>query len=241
MEFISFQLKGRTGHFLKAEGGANALSYPYPPRTVILGLLGAVLGLEKDEPQIKLEPALIAISGKLPVTFWHRIKLRKEDPEYLPLTIKKTQKPSSKGKDSKATLILQEWLFEPEYTVWVSIPEPYYSKLSKRLEHRRWHFQPCMGLSEMIADINYNGIAETVSLDKDTHNINTVFPDNCGELDYDAMFEKELSINAMLMPKSVTQDRVFTHAKYYMERDARPVPVCTDKAFQWKDKIIVCL
>ncbi|QTA80759.1 CRISPR-associated protein Cas5 domain-containing protein [Desulfonema limicola] len=241
MEFISFQLKGRTGHFLKAEGGASALSYPFPPRTVILGLLGAVLGLAKDEPQIRLEPASIAVSGKLPTTFWHKVKLRKEDPEYLSISIKKTQKASASGKDSRATLILQEWLFEPEYTLWVSIPEPYHSEISKRLEHRQWHFQPCMGLSEMMADLLYKGKAEAELLKGNTYNINTVFPRNCGEPDFETMFEQELSINSMRMPRSVTTDRVFAHAEYYMERDARPVPVKTDKAYQWKNQVIVCL
>ena len=118
MKLISFQLKGRFAHFLRAEASASALSYPFPPRTVILGILGAVLGLAKDEPQAVLEPADIAVSGLIPNTHWHRAKFRKDPPAPLPRVIKKTQAAPKATKPEKATLILQEWLFNPAYTIW---------------------------------------------------------------------------------------------------------------------------
>jgi CRISPR-associated protein Cas5h len=241
MDFIAFQLQGRFGHFLKAEAGASALSYPAPPRTVIIGLLGAVLGMPKDSPQVELEPASIAVSGELPTTFWHRIKLRKEEPEYLLRTIKKSQKASAKGKDSKATLILQEWLFNPRYTVWAALPEPWHTQLAQRLEHKKWYFQPCLGLSEMSADLVFKGRGEAVPLPDAVHRINTVLPQNCGDLDTDTMFADQLAVNMMRMPRRVTPERVFSHANYLMECNARPVPVKTAQALQWRDKVIVCL
>lgn len=242
MDFISFRLSGKVGHFLRAEAGASALSYPIPPRTVILGLLGAVLGISKDEPQVKLEPCFIAVSGKQPTTFWHRIKMRKEEPEYLPKMIKKKKvKGKDSGKSSMATLILQEWLFEPEYIIWVSLPEPFHQELNCRLQKRRWYFQPCMGLSEMMADLNYIGKREAVPLYKGIHQVCTVFPMSLGTPDFETLYEKKLSLNSIRMPYSITSDRVFSLRDYYMERDSSPVPVDTDKAFQWKENIIVCL
>ena len=241
MEFVAFRLKGRIGHFLKAEAGASALSYPIPPRTAVMGLLGAVLGLAKDKPQVELQSAAIAVSGKLPQTFWHRVKLRKEDPEYLSLTIKRNQKLSQKGKAYKATLILQEWLFEPEYTVWASLPQPYHDELANRLKERRWHFQPCLGISEMSAELKFIANSPGKQLPEATHLVNSIFPKDCGEMDVDSMYEANLSVNSMRMPRSVSPDRVFSHAQYFMERNARPVPVKTSKSFQWQDEVIVCL
>ena len=153
MELINFRLSGRFAHFLRAEASASALSYPVPPRTIILGIMGAVLGLSKDEPQVVLEPANIAISGRLPKIHWHRAKFRKDPPATLPYIVRKIQKSDRNTAPEKATLILQEWLFNPIYTVWVSIPAPYHAKLEKRLRERQWHFTPSLGLSEMIADI----------------------------------------------------------------------------------------
>ncbi len=241
MKLISFQLSGQYGHFLRAEGGASAPSYPVPPRTVILGLIGAVLGLEKDRPQQVLEPAHIAISGKLPKTHWHKAKLRKDPPASLPLTVKKNQKKSAKPAPEKATLIAQEWLFRPDYRAWVSIPAPYFPDLEKRLAERTWHFQPCLGLSEMMADLNYLESGEASSLPEGFYKVNSIFPQEDGELDLEKIFDQDLVVHSLRMPQKVTPDRVFSHAPYFMERDASPLPVKTGKAFESNDNILIFL
>ena len=92
MPVLSFRWFAKYGHFLRAEANVSALSYPIPPRTAVLGLLGAILGLEKDQLPEILGNAQVAIGGTLPSRFWHRIKLRKDPPTALPRIIKKGQK-----------------------------------------------------------------------------------------------------------------------------------------------------
>ena len=241
MELINLQLRGRFAHFLRAEASASALSYPVPPRTVIMGILGAVLGIHKDEPQIVLEPANIAISGRLPKTHWHRAKLRKDPPALLPRVIRKTQKSDRNTTPEKATLILQEWLFNPSYTVWVSIPGPYHDELKNRLNKRQWHFTPSLGLSEMLADIEYLGINEGMRLPKNTYDTQSVFQENAGVLEMNQIFERELALHSLQMPRSVTPYRVFSHCTYFVERDGRSVPVETDQAYRVGDKTVMFL
>lgn len=241
MKLISFQLSGRYGHFLKAEGAASALSYPVPPRTVILGIMGAVLGLSKDEPQMLLEPAHIALCGKIPETHWHRVKLRKDPPVSLPLVVYRKQKENAKSAPEKPTLLLQEWLFKPDYTVWVSMPEPYLSDLEKRLAERRWHFQPSLGLSEMMAELKHLTSGEAMALPEGKYPITNVFSPNDAELNMDNVFEHNLAIHALRMPRSLTCDRVFSHAPYYLERNARTVYVKTEKAFSFENEVLMFL
>lgn len=241
MELISFQIKGYFAHFLRAEASASALSYPVPPRTVILGILGAVLGLSKDEPQVVLEPANIAIRGKVPKTHWHKAKLRKDPPAPLHQVIKKTQKVRENPVPEKATLILQEWLIKPDYTVWVSVPEPYNKQLKERLEQKKWYFTPSLGLSEMMADIEYLGLNICSPLPKGIYDIQSVFPRNAGALDMEQIFEKGLVIYSLQMPRSVTPDRVFSHCSYFVERDARSIPVNTEQAYKVEDNVLMFL
>src|SRR6266581_3122980 len=63
MRVVSFRYWGRVGHFLRAEMNASALSYPVPPRTVLLGLLGNVLGMVKDQAPLVLAEAMIAVGA----------------------------------------------------------------------------------------------------------------------------------------------------------------------------------
>ena len=241
MKLISFRLSGRFGHFLRAEGGASAASYPVPPRTVILGIIGAVLGLPKDQPQVVLEPAHIAISGKLPQTHWHKAKFRQDSIEHLSYCVNKNQKGRKQVAIEMPKLIAQEWLFNPNYKVWVSIPEPYFIDLEQRLIERRWYFPPSLGLSEMMAELAYLKSEHATPLPMGAYPINTLFLQECATLDIDNIFRYELVLHSFRMPRAVTPERVFSHRDYFMERDARPVPVETDQAFKTSDEILMFL
>lgn len=239
MNIVCFRISGRFGHFLRAEANASAPSYPLPPRTALLGLMGAVLGLEKDEPQSLLEPAHVAIAGQLSQTHWHTAKLRKDPPATLPRSMKRGQGGSSTTKPEKATLIAQEWLFNPSFLVWASLPEPFQNELSLRLESRRWYFQPCLGITEHLADLSFVSSLKGSKIPAGTHEIDSVFPRSAGEVDVDIIFERKLVIQALRLPRQITADRVFGHADYFMERNARPVPVKTAEAVQAGKKKII--
>jgi len=241
MELLHFRLYGKFAHFLRAEASASAFSYPVPPRTVILGILGAVLGLSKDDPQVALEPSNIALSGIIPGTHWHKVKLRKDPPQPLAWTVKKSQNIDRTTAPEKASLILQEWLFQPEYHVWVSLPDPYHNELNDRLQKKKWHYSPSLGLSEMSAELEYISTLESSILPEGIYEISTVFQRDEVELELNRVFDLQLALHAIRMPQTVTQDRVFSHCAYFLERDARPVPVKTGLAYQAADQIIMFL
>jgi CRISPR-associated protein Cas5h len=241
MNIIRFRIQGRFGHFLRAEANASAPTYPVPPRTALLGLIGAVLGFPKDTPQTELEPAWIALSGSIPRTHWHKAKLRKDPPEALSWLVKRTQKLDKQTKPEKATLIAQEWLMNPAFQVWAALAEPYHSELESRLRERRWHFQPSLGLSELMADLAWEETSEAKNLPEGIYHVSTVFLRESGNLDMDTIFKEQLVLHALRMPRAVTPDRVFSHAAYYLERDARSVPLHTANAFKAGDAVIMFL
>ncbi|KFD40529.1 CRISPR-associated protein Cas5 [Peptococcaceae bacterium SCADC1_2_3] len=241
MKLINFRLHGRFGHFLRADAGASALSYPVPPRTVIMGIIGAVLGLAKDQPQEFLEPMHVAVAGSIPVTHWHKAKLRKDPPESLPWMVKSTQKQDRNTGPEKATLITQEWLLNPSYEIWAALPEPYQGKLEARLREHRWHFQPSLGLSEMMTDLEYTGTIETEKLPEGTYSVETVIRQENIQLDIENVYQGKLAINLLRMPRTVTPERVFSHARYLLEKGGRPVAVRTGEAYLAGKKVLMFL
>lgn len=240
-ELISFQLSGRFGHFLRAEAGASALSYPIPPRTVILGLIGAVLGLTKDSPQVILEPFQVALAGKVPQEFWHKAKLRKDPPELLPHVIKRSQTEEKTTKPERATLIAQEWLFNPSYTLWVSLPKRYQEEFERRIRERQWYYQPSLGLSEMMADIQYLGNMPAKPLPSGLYDVSSVIRQGKGEVHVPEILERKLALHLLRMPRAVTSERVFTHDAYILEKDERPIPVQTSEGYEVGGKVIMFL
>jgi CRISPR-associated protein Cas5h len=229
VKLIAFRFRGRLGHFLRAEANASAPSYPLPPRTALLGLLGAVLGLEKDQPQESLAGARLAVGGRIPDSQWHVVKLRKDPPPPLPFRVKKTDKGSSAAQDP--TLIRQQWLWKPDFRVHAALPGAYHDELAQRLRQRRWHFSPCLGLSEMGAELVLEAELEGERLPAGLHRIESAVREDAGEL-HESAFAEGLALRTERLPCGVTPERVFTHARCYIERDGRPIPFVTDQAWQ---------
>ena len=233
---VVLEYGGRFGHFLRAEASVSALSYPVPPRTALLGMLGAVLGLSKDTPQVELKDAMIAVGGRIPQTHWHRVKLRKDPPTALPWRVKAGAKGSSAPE--KATLIKQEWLFNPRYKVTACLPEVHHQELVSRLQERRWHYTPSMGLSEMVAQLKFieEGIASSLPAGSEIL-CSSVARQYVATLNGRRTLEvsgaaEPLAILPLRMPREVTEDRVFTHAEYMIERSGLPMPLHADEAYE---------
>lgn len=230
---VVFRYRAKYGHFLRAEASVSALTYPVPPRTALLGMIGAVLGLDKDTPQTELKDSQIAVGGPIPRRHWHRVKLRKDPPAPLSMKVKKGAKGTSAPE--KATLIKQEWLFEPDYEVTVSLPGEHHREFADRLRERRWHYSPCMGLSEMIADLRFvsEGTASPLPAGSEVACRGVVRRSGAtvhGRRTVEA--GEPLAILPQRMPREVTPERVFTHEDYLIERSGLPIPLTADNAWQ---------
>ncbi|BBL80795.1 type I-B CRISPR-associated protein Cas5 [Rubrobacter xylanophilus] len=66
---IVFDLCGAYGMFRKFYTNSSSLSYPFPPRTTVAGLIAGMMGYERDEyaEDLGLERCHIALSVRVPV------------------------------------------------------------------------------------------------------------------------------------------------------------------------------
>ncbi len=66
---LVFDLVGPMAHFRKFYTNSSSLSYPLPPRTVLMGLIAALLGYERDTyyEELGLERARIGVALRTPV------------------------------------------------------------------------------------------------------------------------------------------------------------------------------
>ena len=239
MKVAIFEYSGRFAHFLRAEATANALTYPFPPRTVLLGLAGAILGLRKDSAQEILGDAEFGAAGAIPKRFWHKANMRKNLPAPLGYRVKKSEKGTQK--DEKNTRIPQEMLWNPRFRIFASLPESHHAEFATRLVQRRWHFSPCLGLSELLANLIWLADEEASQLPAAVHEITSAVSLERAELDASSAYSMNLAIQKLRMPRNVSIDRVFSHANYLLERDGKPIPVKTENAWQVGSERIVFL
>ncbi len=67
MKIITFDLEGFMAHFRKFYTNSSSLSYQIPPRTVILGIVGGILGYSYEKAVEKLRNSYISVKINLPL------------------------------------------------------------------------------------------------------------------------------------------------------------------------------
>jgi len=66
-EVVVCDLRGKFGHFRRFYTNSSSLSYPIPPPTVVRGIVGAALGLERHEYAVRLADLRMGIGVRQPL------------------------------------------------------------------------------------------------------------------------------------------------------------------------------
>jgi CRISPR-associated protein Cas5h len=162
--------------FKRNDSNEFALTYNFPPKTQLLGLFGAILGLSgysKDTPKPefyeKLKDLKIAIQ---PLD---------ENKQSIKAPPKKTVIAYNNyhGYGSMETggilQIKEQILIEPCFKIFVTGKGEYYNKLKKKLEDGEYFYTPYFGKNEFLAFVQYEGEKNCVKTTTGTINISSVF------------------------------------------------------------------
>jgi CRISPR-associated protein Cas5h len=160
-EFVIFDVASDLAHFRRQYAITTALTYPVPPRTALCGLVGAVLGLPKNESLAPFQDSEAVFGLQI---------LSPLRTGYVSINLVDTkQNPSFRLKAvNPRTTVRYEVLRQPRYRVMFSHPT-LARQLAESLKHGESCYTPCLGLAWMIAWFG-DGVqiveAEEVSGDK---------------------------------------------------------------------------
>jgi len=244
MRCVKFLLTGRVGHFARAEYNAGFWdTYPIPPRTSLMGLVGAILGLDKDEPQVKLAGSLFAVSGPIPQIHYHMANMRKNRPPTIKsYTLASLEKHRDETKVFKVfnTRIRQAWLFEPKFVIYASLPGDFHDEFVTRIKTEQYRYAPVLGKSGMFAQLELLGEEDVQALPEGHHDVVTVVRRTPSTK---LVLTEPTPLQELVMPWDVSPDRVFTFSPdpYLVQRDGDPIPVHTPDAHQFEDQSIMFL
>lgn len=240
-EFISFDVASDLAHFRRPYAITTALTFPAPPRTALCGLVGALLGLPKNDGLAKLgdDQALFGLQLLAPYRSAHvSINLLQTKDRLL----------AWQTDENPHTAMRYEVIREPRYRVFFSHTE-LGPRLAEMLIAGDAHYTPCLGLAWMIAYMQGEPrriFAEQVlaSTDERRDFISPVRTDDLvGEIEWrdseyqgDRMRAAEELLNGepkkeaepvyqrVRMPAVMQPDRVVTrHQEYVIETTGRPI------------------
>ncbi len=251
LPIVVFRYHGRYGHFRKPYSNVSSLSYPFPPRTAIAGLLGAILGVKKEmvAETFNYDNARIAVEMDTEVkTVTHVTNFRQDSPGDVNYSIKRPKrdwkpKPLKRVPDQNiSTQIPMELLRNPSYLVYVNLTNRM-DELISRIKTERYVYTPCMGLSEFLVEVEYisEGVAEP--LEPGEFDVSTVVcKDDCSLVLDRLNPEEGHNIHELKVPHLGTAERTFTYRRYIVDMSSKPLPIrMKERAYQYKDKIIAFL
>jgi len=153
MKVIVFDIGAPFGHFRVPYTTTSPVTLPIPPKTAIAGMIGAIIGLDKDEylKYFSAENFKVAIRVLNPINMLHI------NENFINVKVAKFFGRMVLGKANR-TRINIEFLKNPKFRlyIWHGRNE-LYDNLKKQLEKHRSYYTLTMGLSECIANYEYKG------------------------------------------------------------------------------------
>ncbi|HXH24229.1 MAG TPA: type I-B CRISPR-associated protein Cas5b [Vicinamibacterales bacterium] len=141
--FVIFDVASEMAHFRRQYAITTALTYPVPPRTALCGLIGAILGLPKNESlrQFSDEDAVFGLQVLTPLRTGH-VSINLVDTKDNSTFRLKAVNPR--------TTMRYEVVRAPRYRVMFSHGE-LVDQLRRALENGESVYTPCLGLAWMMA------------------------------------------------------------------------------------------
>jgi CRISPR-associated protein Cas5h len=211
-DILAFDVWGDYAHFKKYFTTTSPLTFSVPPRTALIGLVGAICGLPKDRyiDALASDRADVAVSILTPIT---KVRLAEN------LIDTKTAVLMSRIKNR--TQIRFEFIKDARYRIYVSLANPaMYERLKELLCAHKSVYTPCLGLSEHIANFAYVGEyhAKPTAPD-DFVNVSSVARDECiTELD----IELGKEYFSEVVPREMNGNRVpLSYSKVIYERNGK--------------------
>lgn len=251
LPIVVFRYRGRYGHFRKPYSNVSSLSYSFPPRTAIAGLLGAILGVKKEKvaDTFSEDNARIAVEMEAEVkTITHVTNFRQDGPGDVNYSIKrpksdwKPKPPKNVPARNVSTQIPMELLRNPSYLVYVNLNSRM-DELTSRIKTERYVYTPCMGLSEFLVEVEYVSVGVAESLEPGEFDVSTVVcKDDCSLILDRLNPEEGHNIHELKVPHLGTAERTFTYRRYLVNMASKPLPVRMKVgAYQLEDKVITFL
>ena len=152
MKTLIFDIWGEFGHFKKFYTTSSPLTFSVPPPTAIYGILGAILGLSKND-------YLNHINGrttKIAIQILKPIKKTRMTLNYID-----TKNSGSFYLIKTRTQIKTEFLKNPAYRLFININnEHLFNQLISKVKNKENHYTVSLGLANLLANFSYVDVEE---------------------------------------------------------------------------------
>ncbi len=170
-KLLVFDLFGDLAHFRKYYSTTSPVTFTIIPPVTVLGILGAILGLEKEENQYLTR--LNKAGTMLAVQSLSKVKKIRMGINLV--NTKGNIWVPKQRREGARTQIRFEFLKEVAYRLYVTMEdEQLFQKLIRMVKEHKSFYTVSLGLSELLAGFNYIGVKEFTWQEESDHFVDIV-------------------------------------------------------------------
>ncbi len=230
-ELLIFDIRGEYGHFRKYNTTTSPLTYSIPTRTAIAGILGAILGMERE-----IRDGVYPEGAEPVQEFFSKDRsdvavqiIRPVKKENIGFNLINTKMSFYDLTKAGRTQIEFELVKDVHYRIYLAMEEKAkFEELSERISHKRHHFTPYLGLAQFTAQIDFvqKATAQQVSGNGSFTKIVTAVNMSKLQGEPPIEFQREFFYSANNMPIAMNRDReVLEYSEVLIEKNGNPLRV----------------
>ena len=240
LKILVFDISGEYGHFRKFNTTSSPLTYSIPPRSALAGMLGAILGIEREiAPNVYPDDVIPVNEVFAPENAQFAIQvLAPINKVNIGFNLLDTGKsPSSFFNIQNRTQIEFELLKQLKFRIFLHhSDEEIFNELAQRIRDTRHHFTPYLGLSQFTANVRWIEQTEAIPDEQTQGYTEIITAVNLSKLTNKAPIQFRQDFYSVdTLPMAMRRDRVITqYAEILIEKKGNPILVNTDH--YWKTK-----
>ena len=237
---LVFDIESEYGHFRKFNTTTSPLTYSIPSRPAIAGLVGAILGIEREIAAGKFNKGVTPIADvfskdKSSIGVQIINSIQKVNIGFNLLDTEKTA--SSFFNIKQRTQIEFELLKNPCFRVFISLAdENLFSELISRVQNNKTHFTPYLGLSQFTASVHFKGVTDAELLES-TEFQEVVTSVNISNADSESpirfIYAKDFKYTSDTLPIEMLSNReVIEYSEVIVETTGKPILLKSNQIYQ---------
>ena len=215
-KLLAFDIWGDYAYFRRGYTSTSTITFPFPSRTTISGLIAGILGLEKDS----YHDIFNEECSKIGLRILNPIKKLNINLNYI--NTKKSLVLSEIQTDPRVQ-VQADFLKDVKYRIYVSLDNRnLMEELFLNLNEHKSVYTPCLGISECIADFSlvYDDFFNLKKLNGDNVNINSIILKSMGDL----IIESGKKYGIVKSPAFMNSERVVSKfLEYYYEENGNSI------------------
>ncbi len=224
MKCLVFKVRGDYARFRKSYTTTSALTYLLIHPVAVRGLIGAVLGINREELYEKTKDIKVAVQVIN--------EIKKDMQSFNLINMKSSDKifrfPSN-----------VEFLRDVEYRLFIKSDENIISELEKSLKQGEFVFTPYLGASEHIAKIEYEGVYNCEKLPNGNHQVISAVDLESNTIDFG---DDDIMLTTDNIPIDNDKNREYIkYKKVIFATDENKISVNTDNCYKVGEYNVVFL